>query len=266
MLVFRQLSRIAPGGAEGRGMGKKQLTISLAIAFGALAAMMIASVAQATHARPKGATPIRVSVVPAYNACTAPNRTHGPPLAFPSCNPPVQSSTSLTVGTPDANGATANSTAFIKLDVKVGVVGPPDDSDVNITADSTDIRCKAGVTACGSANTADGPDYTGQLQGNATIRITDHYNAVAPGGGTDAATVVDIPFPVPATCAATADASIGARCSTNTSANATVPGSVLDAKRAIVEIGQITITDGGPDGQNGTTPNTLFGVQGIFIP
>jgi hypothetical protein len=247
-------------------MGKKRLTVSLAIAFGAVAAMMIATVAQATHPRPKGATPTRVSVVPAYNACTTPNRTHGPPLAFPSCNPPVQSSSSLTVGTPDANGAAANSTAFIKLEVQAGIPGPPEDSDVLITADSTDIRCKPGVTACGSANTADGPDYTGQLQGNATIRITDHFNAVAPGGGTDAATVVDIPFPVPAACVATADASIGGRCTANTSANATVPGAVKDGKRAIVEIGQITVTDGGPDGQNGTSPNTLFGVQGIFIP
>ena len=247
-------------------MGKKKLTLSLAIAFGAVAAMIIASVAQATHPRPKGATPIRVSVVPAYNACSTPNRTHGPPLAFPSCNPPVQSSNSLTVGTPDANGAAANGVASIKLDVVVGAVGPPDDSDVNITADSTDIRCKAGTTACGSANATDGPDYTGQLQGNATIRITDHFNAVAPGGGTDAATVVDIPFPVPATCAATASTAIGSNCTANTSANATVPGAVKDAKRAIVEIGQISITDGGPDGQNGTSPNTLFGVQGIFIP
>ena len=39
-----------------------------------------------------------------------------------------------------------------------------------------------------------------------------------------------------------------------------------EGKRAIVEIGQITVTDGGPDGQNSTSPNTLFGVQGIFIP
>jgi hypothetical protein len=247
-------------------MGKKRFTISLAVALGALAVMMISSVAQATHPRPKGATPLRASIVPAYNACAAPNRTHGPPLAFPSCNPPVQSSTNLTVGSPDANGAPANSVAFVKLDVIAGVPGPPDDSDVAITADSTDIRCKAGVTACGSANAADGADYTGQLQGNATIRITDHFNAVAPGGGTDAATVVDIPFPVPASCVATADTGIGARCTANTSANATVPGSVKDGKRAIVEVGQITITDGGPDGQNATTPNTLFGVQGIFIP
>ena len=80
------------------------------------------------------------------------------------------------------------------------------------------------------------------------------------------ATVVDIPFPVNATCASTASTAIGGTCTANTSANATVPGAVKDGKRAIVEIGQIQISDGGPDGLVGTSPNTLFGVQGIFIP
>jgi hypothetical protein len=168
--------------------------------------------------------------------------------------------------TPDANGAAANSVAFAKLDVKVGVPGPPEDSDVLISASISDVRCKAGTTACGNANAADGADYTGELQGNATIRITDHWNAVAPGGGPDAATVVDIPFPVAATCANTASTAEGGVCTANTSANAVVPGSVLDGKRAIVEVGQITVTDGGPDGVNATTPNTVFEVQGIFIP
>ena len=250
-------------------MRKRGFTISLAIAVGAVAVMIVATAAQATHPRPKGATPLRVSMVPAYNACTAPNRTHGPPLAFPSCGSPTgptQSSTNITVGTPDANGAAANSVAFIKLDVKVGVPGPPEDSDVLIQSNATDIRCKAGVTACGNANAADGADYTGQLQGNATIRITDHWNAVAAGGGPDPATVVDIPFPVAASCANTASTAEGGLCTASTSANAVVPGSVLDGKRAIVEVGQITVTDGGPDGVNATTPNTLFGVQGIFIP
>jgi hypothetical protein len=226
----------------------------------------MASMASATHPRPKGATPFRVSLVPAFQACTAPNRTHGPPLSFPSCNPPVQTSNSVTVGTPDANGAGANSTGFVKLEVKAGVPGPPEDSDVLITSSGSDVRCKAGTTACGSANAADGADYVGQLQGNATIRISDHDNAVAPGGGPDAATVVDIPFPVPAQCASTASTAEGGICTANTSANATVPGSVKDGKRGVVEIGQIQISDGGPDGQNGTQPNTLAFVQGIFIP
>jgi len=228
--------------------------------------MVVEQLASAAHPRPKGATPLRVPLVPAYQPCAAPNRTHGRPRAFPSCNPPVQVSPNLTSGRPDTNGAPANGVAWAKLDVKAGVPGPPEDSDVMITADGSDNRCKPGVAACGNANAADGPDYTGQLQGNATIRITDHDNAAVTGGGTDAATVVDIPFPVETHCVATADTSIGSRCTANTSANATVPGSVKDGKRGLVEIGQLTVSDGGPDGQNATSPNSLFAVQGIFIP
>jgi hypothetical protein len=245
---------------------KARTLVPVALAASALLTMVVAEMASATHPRPKGASPLYVPFVPAYRACATPNRQHGPPLVFPSCNPPVQTSNSVTVGSPDANGAAANNIGFARLTVKVGVPGPPEDSDVLIESDATDIRCKAGTTACGDANTFDGPDYNGQMQGNAQIQITDHWNAVAPGGGPDAATVVPIGFPVAAQCVSTADPAIGGRCTINTSANAVVAGSVKDGKRGIVEIGQIQVTDGGPDGLNATAPNTLFGVQGIFIP
>ena len=225
----------------------------LAGALGLLAVSFI-QIAGASHVRPKGASPLRASVVPAFKACTAPNRTHGAPLAFPSCNPPVQ------VGSPDANGAGANSIAFILL--RVDAIPP---EDVLITSTGTDIRCLPATAAavCNSANTAAGPDYSGQVQGNATIRISDHYNGA---GLNEAATVVDIPFPVNGTCSNTAATTIGGTCLTNTSANAVVPGAVKDNQRGIVEIGQLSISDGGADGQVSTADNTLFGVQGIFIP
>jgi hypothetical protein len=58
--------------------------------------------------------------------------------------------------------------------------------------------------------------------------------------------ITDIPFPVSATCANTAD---------------------MGTQRAVVEIQQLQINDGGTDGSVATTAdNTLFGVQGIFIP
>ena len=50
------------------------------------------------YPRPKGATPVHASLVPAYEPCASPNRQHGPPLAFASCNPPAQTSDELTVG------------------------------------------------------------------------------------------------------------------------------------------------------------------------
>ena len=248
---------------------RKRMVLPLALALGALGMMVMATAANATHPRPKGASPLRASMVPAYNACTAPNRTHGPPLAFPSCNPPVQTSASLTIGSPDANGAAANSVGFVRIAVIVGVPGPPDDSDVKLEGNVTDVRCKAGVAACGAANAADGADYTGELEGTAQIRISDHFNAVAPGGGTDPATVIDIPFPVNAPCTATASTSIGSTCAVTTTANAVVGGpdpAVKDGKRAIVETSQLQVIDGGTDGVVATTPNTLFEVQGIFIP
>jgi len=41
---------------------------------------------------------------------------------------------------------------------------------------------------------------------------------------------------------------------------------VKDAQRAVVEVGQITIADGGADGVTSTADNTTFEIQGIFIP
>jgi hypothetical protein len=240
--------------------------LPLTLAVGALLMLVPAELASAGHVRPKSASPFRVSMVPAFQACATPNRQHGPPLAFPSCNPPVQTSSSITVGEPTNNGAGANSEGFVKLIVHAGTPGLPEDSDVLIIASGTDIRCRPGTTACGSPNAVDGADYTGQLEGTATIRISDHWNAIAAGGGPDAATVVDLPFPVVTGCTATAATTIGSTCTANTSANATVPGSVKDTKRGVVEISQLQINDGGPDGLANSVPNTLFSVQGIFIP
>jgi hypothetical protein len=191
----------------------------------------------------------------------APNRTHGSPLAFPSCSPPSLASSFLTVGTPDANGAGANSTGYMQLDVIPHQCCPP--QDVRITGTITDVRCRGATGACGSANTAGGADYVGELQANTTIRISDHQN----GPNVDEpATVVDIPFPVSMYCVGTADPSIGGSCSINSSAVTTVPQATTPA-RAVVQIGQMAVFDGGSDGQVATVQdNTLFMNQGVFVP
>ena len=45
-----------------------------------------------------------------------------------------------------------------------------------------------------------------------------------------------------------------------------MPGLVLDAKRAIWQMDQVQVYDGGPDGDADTTSgDTLFAVQGIFV-
>jgi hypothetical protein len=236
------------------------MVLPLALAVGALGLMLVSQVASATHVRPKGASPLRASLVPAYKACSAPNRTHAAPLSFPSCNPPVQSSNFLTVGTPDANGAGANSIGFVQLSVK-----GTSPEDILISASITDVRCKAGTSnaVCTAANTADGPDYSGGLRSSATVRITDHYNGPAL---TEAATVQDLAFNFNLGCANTADAAQGGLCTATTSANAVTPGQVKDTKREVMEVGQVVINDGGAAGVAGAADATQFETQGIFIP
>ena len=78
-----------------------------------------------SYPRPKGATPFRASLLPSFKQCTAPNRTHGLPLAYGSCNAPSQSSSTLTVGTPDANGLQAKSSASLLLQVILGDPNTP---------------------------------------------------------------------------------------------------------------------------------------------
>ncbi len=209
---------------------------------------------RAGYPRPKGATPIRVSLVPTFNQCAASNRTHGPALAFPSCNPPAQASPNVTVGTPDANGAAANSEGSVKLEALVGAPGGVDDSDLKITVSMTDVRQLTGGV----------PDYTGQLQLSVPIRQTDKDN----GGpaGYEQGTLQDASFKATVPCTSTPSTSIGSTCSLVTTADAITPGIVPEGKRSIWEAGQIQLLDGGSDGVASTTPNSPFATQGVLIP
>jgi hypothetical protein len=211
--------------------------------------------------RPKGATPLRAALVPAYDACTAANRTHGAPLSFPSCSPPVQSSSVLTVGTPDANTFQANSISSVKLDV---ISGDPnnnvDDADVKITLSMTDVR-----------NKPSGTDYVGRLLGTAPLQITDRINAPE---SPETGTVQTIPLQFPADCVATASTTIGGACSANTTFNALVPGAVPEGQRSVWALGQIEVKDAGPNGTGyaacpptcGDGDETVFMRQGVFVP
>ena len=97
--------------------------------------------------------------------------------------------------------------------------------------------------------------------------MTDRWNAVLPGGGIDRATVSDFDLGWDVTCAATGDLTVGATCLSYTSFNGVVPGSVRDGKRDVRALGQITLFDGGPDGDGSTEEdNSRFAVQGVFVP
>jgi hypothetical protein len=210
------------------------------------------------YIRPKSASPLRASILPAFKPCTSPNRIHGPPPLStsptdPSCSPPVLASDWLTVGTADSNGQPTKSIGFARVNAIVGDPSTPaDEADVRLQLDITDVRKKSDLS-----------DYTGQLQVRLTLRVTDKLNGAAP---VDPGTVQDLTFSYDAGCAGTTDTTVGSTCTVVTTADAVVPGSIPEGKRTVWEIGDVKVYDGGSDGNAGTEPNTLFARQGLFIP
>jgi hypothetical protein len=199
-----------------------------------------------SYARPKGATPMRVSLVPASTQCTSPNNTHGAPLSYGSCSPPELSSQYLTTGTPDANGLPVRMSADLTLKVLPG--------DVAIDAHVNDVLNK------------DLSDYSGSLEAALPLRITDKDNTPSPGGP-GAATTKVIPFTFAVPCAADPDPAIGSDCTLSTSADTLVPGAIKERLRTIWQVGQVRVFDGGADEDGSTAAdNTVFAVEGVFVP
>jgi hypothetical protein len=209
----------------------------------------------AGYARPKAATPINIRLVPAFEECTSSNANHGAPLAVPSCNPPVPSSDYVTVGTPEANGKPANLAGVVKLKVVGESPIDPDNgdqADIEITISLTDIR-----------NQGDLSDYTGELRAVFGLRITDSYNGELVD---DPATAADASIPIVVPCSSTAG-SEGAACNLATTADAAMSDVTREGQRALWELGEARVYDGGSDGDADTTgDNTLFAVQGLFAP
>jgi uncharacterized repeat protein (TIGR01451 family) len=206
------------------------------------------------YPRPKAASPLQTSLVPAYSECSAPNRLHGPPIGSASCSPPAQRSGFLTVGSPDANSRTASMTGVARFASVLGNTGTPaDEADVKITISATDVRDRTTLN-----------DYTGELQSRMVLRVTDRRNGLT---GIDSGTVTDVPYIFTVPCAATGGtANIGATCSLSTTADAITPNTVAETKRTIWQVQDINLLDGGPDGDAETADNTVFLRQGIFIP
>ena len=178
---------------------------------------------------------------------------------LPVVQPACAAISAVTVGTPDANGAVANSFNDVRVTVFFNP-GGVDDTDVGIETGITDLRCKAGTTACGSANVADGSDFTGQVQVTSMLRITDPLS-------TESATVVDTPLSFNISCAATASTAIGSQCLLGTSVDALIPGAAPEGWRSVWQMGAVQVFDGGTDGQIATgSDNSLLLTQGVFVP
>jgi hypothetical protein len=229
------------------------------------------------YARPKGATPLDIRLVPAFDECTGSSpegMTHAGPLAVPSChsNPMTQSSAYLTMPAPDRANPYATSaigTGLVTLKVACLVPGtttqvtgpggvgectdPGDQIDVKITTTTTGTVC---VTTSGGCAVA-ASNYQGEIMGLMSIRITDRFNGA---GQVHPGTAQDYPFKWTVQC-------VSGSCNSVTSADLGMPDVAREGKRAVWQLGKVQVYDGGADGDTDTTgDNTLFMEQGLFVP
>jgi hypothetical protein len=189
--------------------------------------------------------------VPAHAQCTSPNRTHGPPLAFGSCAPNTPESAPLTTGTPDLNGQATGMNGFVRYETILGIPSTPaDEADIGLRVQISDVRVQNTLA-----------DYAGNVQARAIARLTDRN-----GSGADPATTTNILFPLTTPCTPTSDPNVGSTCSLTTTLDTLIPGAITEGQRTVMQLSQVQVIDGGPDGDTATDPNTVFLRQGVFVP
>ena len=208
------------------------------------------------YARPGGATPLRVPLVPEFTSCGAPDVSHASPLDLPSCSSPGLESSMLTTSSQGRGSASA------RFDV---VVGNPttvaDEADVAVSATIGDVR-----------NKADGSDYVGSLLLASDVRVTDTANGPS---ATTPATVQDAQFAIPMSCVATQQPdpqtpnTSGGNCNVSTTFDTLVPGFAREGARAVIPTFSVVVEDAGPDGTvdpgSGCPPNCGTGDEAVFL-
>jgi hypothetical protein len=209
-----------------------------------------------SYPRPRSAGKAVVRLVPSFTRCTSANAAHGPPLSTTACRPAAQSSRYVTVGTSESNGRPANFSGVLQLTTVSSLPVDPSDgdqADVKIKATLEDVRRLSNLA-----------DYTGQLQGQLQLRITDGASTVALG---QKATTVDLPLSFTIPCQATpANPNLGSTCNLASSVDTLIAGALTEGMRSVWAIRGISVFDGGSDGIASTAGNTEFATAGFFVP
>jgi hypothetical protein len=176
--------------------------------------------------------------------------SHGPPLAFASCDPP--GFLPGTVAHFGRNDIYIHSDVW--LEVRPGTPASGDQADVLIYAQVFDIR-----TASGAFYDPDpaGPDVTLSLK----LRVTDGRN----GSSEDqAGTVRDFELEMPVTCGPLGSNPAPA-CFGNSTADALMPGLIQEGGDMVIQVFNARVKDSGLNGVRGDTDDRIFGAQGITV-
>ena len=106
-------------------------------------------------------------------------------------------------------------------------------------------------------------DYEGELELRSEIRITDRRSGP---GANEPATSESIDFPVTVPCAATTDTTIGSLCEITTTMERSSPAPSPKAPDRSGSSTRRASTTAAPTGSRQPQDNTLFAVQGLFVP
>ena len=193
-----------------------------------------------------GRRTVRTPLVIAYEPCVAANRTHGPPLAFGSCNPPRPFSDARHGRHPRRQRQRGTSLlGFVKLE--------------RDRRRSRDSGGRGGRADHGVTHRRAPQQRPGRLQRRAAgaARCADHRSH----GGAGAEHDPGLSLPVTVPCAPTPGAE-GATCSISTTFDAIMPGAVTEGRRAMWQLGAVEVHDGGSDGLAATGPNEAVRAPG----
>jgi hypothetical protein len=201
------------------------------------------------HRTPQSAPSLDLSLVPVFQPCGTPNASHPPPLSTSSCVPPLPTPGQVAHIGPQSVG----SVHFHAVAADPEEGSPP---DMSIMANLTDVR------------TAAGDDYNPNPSGSDVtlvnrIRLTDLANSPS---GQEPGTATDLDMAVPLDCSSTADPAIGATCGANTTANAVLPGLVVNNAKGVLQAFRPRLNDSGANGVRGDADDAIFAMSGIFVP
>jgi len=124
----------------------------LAFALGSFGALVFAQAAVAVHQAPVGASPLRVSLVPAFAQCVAGDQTHGGPLPFSDCSTAAGGATpesSMVIWGPSSIGFARLVACPTGGTGQCAPADPPNPAvngewaqpDIRVTASILDLRC-----------------------------------------------------------------------------------------------------------------------------
>jgi hypothetical protein len=129
-----------------------------------------------------------------------------------------------------------------------------DEADLKITTRLRDLFRRSDLT-----------EYAGEVRVELGVRVTDRNNIPYPGGAGPGTGSFTLSWTIP--CRKTSVTTRGGDCVMGTRADALVPGLAKEGARAIWQLDQVRVLDGGADQDADTAAdNRLFFVQGIFIP